>query len=194
MYNDQYYLMQDGSSSPSSSSSTSSSSSPSSSRRRTGTQGAIIESMQHHGKGVFSGTFSGTLNPALQDRFGRPKRDISTIIHILNDLLCATPQYRRQRQPQPQIKVQTHENSSMAPIDTSGTTTELVSVENEATRGKLERLRMVMEQNRARRRAKREAKAIDNTTNDINNEDDLENNNQDGTDLMEISPPEPVVA
>lgn len=37
----------------------------------------------------------GTLNPALQDRFGRPKRDISTIIHILNDLLCATPQYRR---------------------------------------------------------------------------------------------------
>ena len=37
----------------------------------------------------------GTLNPALQDRQGRPKRDISTIIHILNDLLCATPQYRR---------------------------------------------------------------------------------------------------
>lgn len=39
----------------------------------------------------------GTLNPALQDRFGRPKRDISTIIHILNDLLCATPQYRSNR-------------------------------------------------------------------------------------------------
>lgn len=38
---------------------------------------------------------AGTLNPALQDRQGRPKRDISTIIHILNDLLCATPQYRR---------------------------------------------------------------------------------------------------
>ncbi|MPC22155.1 Midnolin-A [Portunus trituberculatus] len=30
-----------------------------------------------------------------EDRQGRPKRDISTIIHILNDLLCATPQYRR---------------------------------------------------------------------------------------------------
>ncbi|KAG6461887.1 hypothetical protein O3G_MSEX012920 [Manduca sexta] len=54
--------------------------------------GAVIESMKHHGKGVYSGTFSGTLNPALQDRYGRPKRDISTIIHILNDLLCATPQ------------------------------------------------------------------------------------------------------
>ena len=47
--------------------------------------------MHHHGKGVYTGTFSGTLNPALQDRHGRPKRDISTIIHILNDLLCATP-------------------------------------------------------------------------------------------------------
>ena len=40
----------------------------------------------------------GTLNPALQDRHGRPKRDISTIIHILNDLLCATPQYRAKQE------------------------------------------------------------------------------------------------
>ena len=32
---------------------------------------------------------TGTLNPALQDRHGQPKRDITTIIHILNDLLCA---------------------------------------------------------------------------------------------------------
>lgn len=54
-------------------------------------QGAIIESMQHHGRGVYSGTFSGTLNPALQDSRGRPRRDISTIVHILNDLLCASP-------------------------------------------------------------------------------------------------------
>jgi hypothetical protein len=54
--------------------------------------GAVIESMKHHGKGIYSGTFSGTLNPALQDKYGRPKRDISTIIHILNDLLSATPQ------------------------------------------------------------------------------------------------------
>lgn len=53
--------------------------------------GAVIESMKHHGKGIYSGTFSGTLNPALQDKNGRPKRDISTIIHILNDLLSATP-------------------------------------------------------------------------------------------------------
>ena len=66
--------------------------------------------MHHHGKGVYSGTFSGmkykvssqyvdiwdhllcclgTLNPALQDENGQPKRDITTIVHILNDLLCA---------------------------------------------------------------------------------------------------------
>ena len=64
--------------------------------------------MHHHGKGVYSGTFSGehsrvtmqrsgdyhlsfsgTLNPALQDEHGQPKRDITTIVHILNDLLCA---------------------------------------------------------------------------------------------------------
>lgn len=31
--------------------------------------GAVIESMKHHGKGIYSGTFSGTLNPALQDRY-----------------------------------------------------------------------------------------------------------------------------
>jgi hypothetical protein len=52
--------------------------------------GAVIESMKHHGKGVYTGTFSGTLNPALQDKNG-----ISTIIHILNDLLSASPQCSR---------------------------------------------------------------------------------------------------
>lgn len=58
-------------------------------RRAADSRGAIIESMHHHGKGVYSGTFSGTLNPALQDANGQPKRDITTIVHILNDLLCA---------------------------------------------------------------------------------------------------------
>lgn len=57
--------------------------------------GAVIQSMKNHGQGIYSGTFSGTLNPALQDRYGRPKKDISTVIHILNDLLSATPQYNR---------------------------------------------------------------------------------------------------
>lgn len=75
-----------------SSGSSSSSSSSSSTSSSSNSSGAVIESMKHHGKGIYSGTFSGTLNPALQDKNGRPKRDISTIIHILNDLLSATPQ------------------------------------------------------------------------------------------------------
>jgi hypothetical protein len=34
--------------------------------------------------------FVGTLDPALQDRDGQPRRNISTIAHILNDLLGAS--------------------------------------------------------------------------------------------------------
>lgn len=134
-------------------------------------QGAIIESMHHHGKGVYSGTFSGTLNPALQDRFGRPKRDISTIIHILNDLLCATPQYRNCRG----ASSSTSNNSSASSSgdksatsaqptastisDAEGTSSGYLStsesLENQATRGKMERLRLIMEERREKRRAAR---------------------------------------
>jgi hypothetical protein len=83
------------SSSTAGSSSRTSTSGSSQSASVAGSSGAVIESMKHHGKGIYSGTFSGTLNPALQDKNGRPKRDISTIIHILNDLLSATPQCAR---------------------------------------------------------------------------------------------------
>lgn len=90
------HLMDSSSSSSSASSSRkASSSSNTQSASVAGSSGAVIESMKHHGKGIYSGTFSGTLNPALQDKNGRPKRDISTIIHILNDLLSATPQCAR---------------------------------------------------------------------------------------------------
>ena len=37
--------------------------------------------------------FLGTLNPSLQDTQGRPWPGIATIIHILNDLLCANPRH-----------------------------------------------------------------------------------------------------
>ncbi|XP_052405253.1 midnolin isoform X2 [Carassius gibelio] len=57
--------------------------------------GAVIESLVNHAPGVFSGTFSGTLHSACQDRSGRPRRDISTILQILNDLLSATRLYQR---------------------------------------------------------------------------------------------------
>ncbi|XP_066901356.1 midnolin-B isoform X2 [Halyomorpha halys] len=121
-------------------------------------QGAIIESMHHHGKGVYSGTFSGTLNPALQDRFGRPKRDISTIIHILNDLLCATPQYRaaaaqeQASKPQPQPSTSSSTNNEVTRVVEKSSAE---SDENRATRGKMERLRLVLGQRRERRRAMR---------------------------------------
>ncbi|XP_075235468.1 midnolin-A-like [Lycorma delicatula] len=132
-------------------------------------QGAIIESMHHHGKGVYSGTFSGTLNPALQDRFGRPKRDISTIIHILNDLLCATPQYRNCRGGSSNNSNTSNTNSDKSSSNTPPTASTLSdaegtgssfvstseSLENQATRGKMERLRLIMEERREKRRAAR---------------------------------------
>lgn len=150
-------------------------------RRR---QGAIIESMHHHGKGVYSGTFSGTLNPALQDRHGRPKRDISTIIHILNDLLCATPaasagHYRHHHHRHSHTRQQSSSMSTSSASTTNaggsntsvgchdstpGYSNEELSKENEATKGKMRRLRLVMEQRRAKRKARRQARAAPYTT------------------------------
>jgi len=53
---------------------------------------AYIDSFMQHEPGIFSGTFSGSLHPSIQDGFGRPRRDPSTIIQILRDLLSATNQ------------------------------------------------------------------------------------------------------
>lgn len=179
-------------------------------RRR---QGAIIESMHNHGKGVYSGTFSGTLNPALQDRFGRPKRDISTVIHILNDLLCATPQYRRQYQglPQSNFVLEPSSTISSSSAPSSGEASDAQSApsqtsddaENQATRGKVERLRLVMEERRERRRARREARhspygssqpqhwTAKSETQPASKSSEAMDTDQP---LCDISPPEPVVA
>ncbi|XP_037792528.1 LOW QUALITY PROTEIN: midnolin-A-like [Penaeus monodon] len=146
--------------------------------------------MHHHGKGVYSGTFSGTLNPALQDRQGRPKRDISTIIHILNDLLCATPQYRRHNTSitlSSTTPSRTKSSGSSAPKEKKPLNTSSTDIsqsqedmmeanrrkavdepqagdqdsgdENQAMRTKVEQLRLIMEQRRARRKARRDARA-----------------------------------
>lgn len=105
--------------------------------------GAVIESMKHHGKGIYSGTFSGmfemnaffidstlylinflgTLSPSLQDKFGRPKRDISTIIHILNDLLSATPQCAKNG-----AKIIFEPTSGPSTLSSSSSTTSLFKV------------------------------------------------------------------
>ncbi|XP_043235098.1 midnolin homolog [Amphibalanus amphitrite] len=127
--------------------------------------GAIIESMHHHGKGVYSGTFSGTLNPSLQDRMGRPKRDISTIIHILNDLLCASPQYRAEEagaaspaKPTPGAPVGAPAEPAQPPAEPAALD------ENQATRGKVERLKLVLEERRQRRRQRRSQRSAPYTT------------------------------
>ncbi|KAF2355735.1 hypothetical protein FHG87_013510 [Trinorchestia longiramus] len=131
-------------------------------------QGAIIESMQHHGKGVFSGTFSGTLNPALQDRQGRPKRDISTIIHILNDLLCATPHYTNTAAAVAAVAA-ANTSRCTAPASTAATSTsqtrssagepkESVSAEDAATRSRVQHIQAMLEQRAERRRARRLAR------------------------------------
>uniref|UniRef100_A0A0K2TBN9 Putative LOC100646570 [Bombus terrestris] n=1 Tax=Lepeophtheirus salmonis TaxID=72036 RepID=A0A0K2TBN9_LEPSM len=164
-------------------SSSSSSSSSTSSKSHSKNGGAIIESMHHHGKGVYSGTFSGTLNPALQDKNGQPKRDITTIIHILNDLLCAQYKNYNSNSAAASVSARKTNNSSTNNSGTNGSTTSNGNASAEpkknsqsanstaesthrstmeqlqVTRDKMEQLRRVMEERKARRRARREARA-----------------------------------
>jgi len=127
--------------------------------------------MHHHGKGVYSGTFSGTLNPALQDHNGQPKRDISTIIHILNDLLCAQyKNYRSHSKPGPSSTTSSSAKSAagVGPNGQSGASSTAGGAHHcpnpppdqlQVTKGKMEQLRRIMEERKARRRARREARA-----------------------------------
>ncbi|KAL3270244.1 hypothetical protein HHI36_009300 [Cryptolaemus montrouzieri] len=103
---------------------------------------------------VYSGTFSGALNPALQDTKGRPRRDVATIVHILNDLLCSVPELRR-------ISRRGSEEPPPPPVSAEGIEP-TVSHEsgnedqNSRTRGKLEHLRLVMGERRERRRQRKQ--------------------------------------
>ncbi|XP_066133635.1 midnolin isoform X2 [Saccopteryx bilineata] len=144
--------------------------------------GAIIESFVNHAPGVFSGTFSGTLHPNCQDSSGRPRRDIGTILQILNDLLSATRHY--QGMPPSLTQLRCHAQcapasptADLAPKTTSceklaATTTASLSqarlgkptgdrlrqTENRATRCKVERLQLLLQQKRLRRKARRDAR------------------------------------
>ncbi|KAL8177797.1 UNVERIFIED_CONTAM: hypothetical protein K2H54_019586 [Gekko kuhli] len=77
--------------------------------------GAVIESFVNHAPGVFSGTFSGTLHPNCQDSSGRPRRDIGTILQILNDLLSATRHYQGMPHSLTQLRCQTQCSLSSSP-------------------------------------------------------------------------------
>ncbi|XP_007252682.2 midnolin [Astyanax mexicanus] len=163
--------------------------------------GAIIESFVNHAPGVFSGTFSGTLHPNCQDSSGRPRRDISTILQILNDLLSATRHYQGMPASLTQLRYQTQCGSSGSPVPSPPpsppATSEIVGLsskatsvpsatqpslhplvqcqsqvrmckphgdrlrqtENRATRCKVERLQLLMQQKRLRRKARRDSRA-----------------------------------
>ncbi|XP_045686832.1 midnolin isoform X1 [Phyllostomus hastatus] len=144
--------------------------------------GAIIESFVNHAPGVFSGTFSGTLHPNCQDSSGRPRRDIGTILQILNDLLSATRHY--QGMPPSLTQLRCHAQcapvspaADLAPKTTSceklaatspaslsqarlgkPTGDRLRQTENRATRCKVERLQLLLQQKRLRRKARRDAR------------------------------------
>ncbi|XP_062869071.1 midnolin [Trichomycterus rosablanca] len=163
--------------------------------------GAIIESFVNHAPGVFSGTFSGTLHPNCQDSSGRPRRDISTILQILNDLLSATRHYQGMPASLTQLRYQTQCGGAASPTPSpppsppvtaalSGLSAKATSLptprqaslhplvqcqsqvrmckppgdrlrqtENRATRCKVERLQLLMQQKRLRRKARRDSRA-----------------------------------
>uniref|UniRef100_A0A6J0SJQ1 Midnolin n=1 Tax=Pogona vitticeps TaxID=103695 RepID=A0A6J0SJQ1_9SAUR len=154
--------------------------------------GAVIESFVNHAPGVFSGTFSGTLHPNCQDSSGRPRRDIGTILQILNDLLSATRHYQGMPQSLNQLRCQTQCSLSPSPpsspdLSHSATSEKTATpasqpfylaaqypgqaaackpagdrvrqTENRATRCKVERLQLLMQQKRLRRKARRDARA-----------------------------------
>lgn len=58
---------------------------------------------------------TGTLHPNCQDSSGRPRRDIGTILQILNDLLSATRHYQGMPQSLTQLRCQTQFSSSSSP-------------------------------------------------------------------------------
>ncbi|XP_046956742.1 midnolin isoform X1 [Lynx rufus] len=144
--------------------------------------GAVIESFVNHAPGVFSGTFSGTLHPNCQDSSGRPRRDIGTILQILNDLLSATRHYQGMppsltqlrchaqcapASPAPDLTPKTtscEKLAAAAPASLSQARTckplgdRLRQTENRATRCKVERLQLLLQQKRLRRKARRDAR------------------------------------
>ncbi|XP_037680156.1 midnolin isoform X3 [Choloepus didactylus] len=129
---------------------------------------------------------AGTLHPNCQDSSGRPRRDIGTVLQILNDLLSATRQY--QGMPPSLTQLRCHAQCAptapapdLAPKTTSCEKLPAVppasllqgqsqirvckpqgdrlrQTENRATRCKVERLQLLLQQKRLRRKARRDAR------------------------------------
>lgn len=116
-----------------------------------GAGGAVIDHLRHLGQGVYSGSFSGTLGPELQDGDGRPRRHVATILHILRDLLGASQGWKgagpspAPRQATPPATPPTSPPPEEPPLRRQE--------EHRLLRGKLDQIRATLrERRRARRR------------------------------------------
>ncbi|KAH9504672.1 hypothetical protein Btru_062550 [Bulinus truncatus] len=128
--------------------------------------GAVIDSMKHLGRGIYTGTFQGTLDPSLQDVHGHPRRNVSTILHILNDLLVAAP--NNQSTNFAQIPQQTckappaNTISSLlmtppaSPTLKQGSDLPSENAENVSLRGKMQHIQMMLAHKKEQRRNRRE--------------------------------------
>lgn len=133
--------------------------------------GAVINSMKHLGRGVYTGTFQGTLGPSLQDRNGQPRRSVNTILHILNDLLVAAPhspspsqgQTSATMQPPCQCRATSQPLTPPAsPTSKNGSVTEVClkdEPENNLLRDKMHRVQMMLAQRKEQRRTRKEISA-----------------------------------
>ncbi|XP_054719333.1 midnolin homolog [Uloborus diversus] len=122
--------------------------------------GAVIESMFHHGRGVFSGTFSGTLSPLLQDKNGRPRRNICTVIHILNDLLGASSHCN----PSAQCLCSTNTPAAQSKLSKTAIPSKVKDEdckqdEDKVLREKVQHIQTMLKERRQNRRVRREERS-----------------------------------
>lgn len=133
--------------------------------------GAVIESFVSPSPGVFSGTFSGTLAPCSQSNVSHPRRGVSIILQILNDLLRAAcshqgapPALSPHLHPAPSGPAASSRRAerlgdapgqNLPPSVDCGGGEARSSEENRTLHCKLERLQHLLHQRRIRRRAGR---------------------------------------
>ncbi|XP_071952441.1 midnolin-like [Antedon mediterranea] len=125
--------------------------------------GACIDQVNHYAPGVFSGTFSGSLNTAAAcDEGGKQKRDINTIASILNDLLKAAPMYKQLLESRPRAPMANTNNATGGLPDFRRRTNDDARQEKH-TRDKMAHLQMMMKDRQQRRRARRDLRSPYNT-------------------------------
>ncbi|KAK0069405.1 midnolin [Biomphalaria pfeifferi] len=127
--------------------------------------GAVIDSMKHLGRGIYTGTFQGTLDPSLQDMHGQPRRNVSTILHILNDLLVANPSSSTpnfapapapKSHPPPANTISSLLMSPPSPSFKTNSAQPSDNPENIALRGKMQHIQMMLAHKKQQRKTRRE--------------------------------------